>query len=89
MREGTFSKSCRILVTIGVVALVTLAVRPAAATLAPGDCVDFEDLTLATVYNVSDGFADSGVTMTAAQTERLEPRPSCRGFNLTVADSSQ
>jgi hypothetical protein len=55
------------LVTIGMVASVMLAVRPAAAALAPGDCVDFEDLTLATQYNVSDVFADSGVAMAAAQ----------------------
>jgi hypothetical protein len=54
-------------VTVGVISLTALSIRPAAAELAPGDCVDFEGLTLATVYNVSDVFADSGVTMTAAQ----------------------
>lgn len=67
MREDRFAKSFRILVAIGFVVSAMLSVRSAIGALAPGDCVDFEDLTLATVYNVSDVFADSGVTMTAAQ----------------------
>jgi hypothetical protein len=67
MRGDRFAKSFRILVAIGFVVSAMLPIRPAAGALAPGGCVDFEDLTLATVYNVSDVFSDSGVSMTASQ----------------------
>jgi hypothetical protein len=53
-------------IAIATFVLVFGAANVATGALAPGDCVDFEDLTPGTVYNVTDSFADSGVTVTAA-----------------------
>jgi len=39
------------------------AAHPAMAVLGPDDCVDFEDLLPAAVYNVGGSFVDSGVTV--------------------------
>jgi len=49
---------------VATIVLVIGAAQPAVAVLGPDDCVDFEDLTPATVYNVGGSFADSGVTVT-------------------------
>jgi len=46
---------------VATIVLVIGAAQPAVAVLGPDDCVDFEDLTPATVYNVGGSFADSGV----------------------------
>jgi len=53
-------------ITFATLVLVFGAANVATGALAPGDCVDFEDLTPGTVYNVPNSFADSGVTVTAA-----------------------
>ena len=37
---------------VATIVLVIGAAQPAVAVLGPNDCVDFEDLTPATVYNV-------------------------------------
>jgi len=48
-----------------IVAIVfIMGAQSVSAVLGPHDCVDFEDLTPTTVYNVGDFFDDSGVTVT-------------------------
>jgi hypothetical protein len=53
-------------IAIATCVIVFAAASVATGALAPGDCVDFEGLTPATIYNVTDSFADSGVAVTAA-----------------------
>ena len=66
MRFNRSANSLDLGITIATFVLVFGAANAAIGALAPGDCVDFEDLTPGTVYNVSNSFADSGVTVTAA-----------------------
>lgn len=50
-----------------VLAMGLVAIQPAAAALAPGDCVDFEDLVVDTTYNVSAVFSTGGAVLTASE----------------------
>ncbi len=66
MRMRTMSNPYRYFVTIAAVIAVMMSIRPVAAALAPGDCVDFEDLQLGTVYTVPANFLSSGTTITTS-----------------------
>ncbi len=66
MNDGAVSSSFQRTVKIAAILLLAISTRPAAATLAPGDCVGFEDLQLGAVHNVPGTFASSGTTITTS-----------------------
>lgn len=51
-------------ITTAMLVLVFGVAGLAIGALAPGDCVDFEDLTPYTTYGLNDTFTDSGVSLT-------------------------
>jgi len=67
MRNKRSANTLNLGFTIAVFVLVFGAANASFGELAPGDCVDFEDLTPTTVYYVPSSFADSGVTVRATQ----------------------
>lgn len=73
-------------ITVATFVFVFGAANAAIGALAPGDCVDFEDLTPGTVYDVSNVFADSGVTITAAPFQWSNSTWTSAGF-ATVSTS--
>ncbi len=66
MRTDHDARTPNTLLILATILLTLSTAGITTATLAPGGCVDFESLTTGTIYNVTDSFADSGVTVTAA-----------------------
>lgn len=64
MQDRSKAAILRSAIIVATIVFVIGAAYPAMAVLGPNDCVDFEDLTPTTVYNVGGTFADSGVIVT-------------------------
>lgn len=63
MGISAIASATRSVFTIAAIVFI-MGAQPVSAVLGPHDCVDFEDLTPTTVYDVGDFFFDSGVTVT-------------------------
>jgi len=67
MRVARHTNSLGPITIVAATLLVAGFANPAVGALAPGDCVDFEDLIPGAVYTVPGSFSDSGVTVTTGQ----------------------